>query len=81
MAIRKKLGKLGYHDVEITANDPHKITPGMVAAHPTVFAAMQEHRSLQAKAGDNPAQQANDAAADAVRARLTAIRDRVSAVA
>ncbi len=80
-AIRKKLAKLGYHDVPATTSDPHKITPGMIHAHPTVFAAMQEHRSLTDKANDRTAAQTNAAARDAVHARLTAIRDRVSAVA
>jgi hypothetical protein len=70
-ATRTALVKLGYHNVDPTAQDPSKITPGMILAHPSVVAASRQHETLYNQSLDtNVFRQDNEAALARVREAL-----------
>ncbi len=78
-SVRKRLVKIGYHDVPVTEQDHSKITPGMVHAHPDFVAARQRIRMLSDAAHAYDGRNANRAALQAVRDELERARSRIAA--
>jgi hypothetical protein len=71
---RAALVKLGYHDVELTIQDPSKILPIFIMAHPKVFAALGHKDELFARIHDRSQAQANAQALAATEKRLNELR-------
>jgi hypothetical protein len=75
--IRRRLKRLGFHDVPATELCRGKILPSMVSTHPAVFAARDRHEALRSRAVDNTQRQQNRQAIESLERTLEGIRDAV----
>ncbi len=78
--LRKALVKLGWHDVEVFAADPHKIQPGWIEANPSVCNLRMLADSLHSQITTNAAAVQNAEAAERVIAELERLKARALAV-
>lgn len=78
--IEAKLVELGFHPVNPSVLDPHRIQPGWILAHPAVRQARDRDDELSGKTADRSAYRANEAAIVSIEAKIKGARARLGAV-